>query len=253
MTFPRAELHFHLLPGIDDGPADDAAAVDLARAAAADGTSTVICTPHARFLAGAGDLADRVARLRRTLERAGVPLDVRPGAELSAPDVFHFGPGDLDAFSQGPAGAPWVLLEAPLEPGGVDELHAAVDDLAERGLGVLLAHPERSPQTIAPGGGLDELRGRGVALQVNATSLTGRHGDGARVAGMELIRSGVVAAIASDAHDPAARPPSLSEAVAVLREAGVADPEHLAGRGPQRLLRQGLAAPAPHAARRRAA
>ena len=45
----RVELHFHLLPGVDDGPADLASALDLARAAVADGTGLVVCTPHAHM------------------------------------------------------------------------------------------------------------------------------------------------------------------------------------------------------------
>ena len=44
------ELHFHLLPGVDDGPTDLATALELARAAVRDGTRLVTCTPHAAFV-----------------------------------------------------------------------------------------------------------------------------------------------------------------------------------------------------------
>ena len=243
VTHGRTELHFHLLPDVDDGPADDAAAIDLARRALRDGTTTVVCTPHARFIDGARDLADRVARLRRALQRAGVPLDVRPGAELMATDVERFGASALDAFSQGPPSAPWLLLEAPLDPGGVDELYAAAADLAERGFGVLLAHPERSPQLLADDGGLEALCAQGVLLQVNATSLTGLHGEAARTAGLDLVSRGAVTVIASDAHGPD-RPPSLSAAVAVLRDHGIDGPERYVSSAPRALLRHGLPAPA---------
>ena len=40
------DLHLHLLPGVDDGPADLAAALALARECCADGTPTVAATPH---------------------------------------------------------------------------------------------------------------------------------------------------------------------------------------------------------------
>ena len=39
---PYADLHFHLLPGVDDGPADMDASLELARAAVAEGTGTVV-------------------------------------------------------------------------------------------------------------------------------------------------------------------------------------------------------------------
>jgi protein-tyrosine phosphatase len=242
VTHGRTELHFHLLPDVDDGPADDAAAVDLARRALRDGTTTIVCTPHARFISGARDLADRVAALRRVLRRAGVPVDVRPGAELQASDVARFSPTALDAFAQGPAGGRWLLLEAPLGPGGLDELYAAAGELLHRGYGVLLAHPERSPQLLADPGGLAALRAQGVLLQVNATSLTGLHGDAPRAAGLDLVRRGAVAIVASDAHGPD-RPPSLAPAVAVLREHGIEDAGRHAGAAPHALLRDGIRAP----------
>jgi protein-tyrosine phosphatase len=242
VTHGRTELHFHLLPDVDDGPADDAAAVDLARAALRDGTTTIVCTPHARFVSGARDLIDRVAALRRALQHAGVRVDVRPGAELQATDVARFSPTALDAFSQGPPGARWLLLEAPLDPGGLEELYAAADELLDRGFGVLLGHPERSPQLLADAEGLEALRDQGVLLQVNATSLTGLHGDAPRAAGLGLVRRGAVSVVASDAHGPD-RPPSLASAVAVLREHGVEDAGRYMGAAPRALLRNGIRAP----------
>ncbi|QEC47149.1 hypothetical protein FSW04_05795 [Baekduia soli] len=241
----RAELHFHLLPDLDDGPAGVAEAVALAQAAAAEGTQTIVCTPHARFLSGARDLADRVAALRRELGHAGVAMDLRPGAELLPADVARLHDDTLDAYSQGPPTAPWLLLEAPLEPGGLDGLHAAVDALADRGFGVLLAHPERCPELLARGSHgrpVDTLCAQGVRLQVNATSLTGLHGPQAQAAALALVRRGVATVLASDAHGRD-RPPSLVAALAVLREAGVEGAERLAGPAPRALLRRGLAAP----------
>ena len=40
------DLHFHCLPGIDDGPDTWEQAVTLCRAAAAEGTTAVVATPH---------------------------------------------------------------------------------------------------------------------------------------------------------------------------------------------------------------
>jgi protein-tyrosine phosphatase len=60
----RAELHFHLLPEVDDGPVDLDDAVELARLAVADGTSVVTVTPHVRDLLALGILAEIPARVR---------------------------------------------------------------------------------------------------------------------------------------------------------------------------------------------
>src|SRR4249919_2472119 len=40
------DLHCHILPGIDDGAVDLEMALQMARIAAADGITTIACTPH---------------------------------------------------------------------------------------------------------------------------------------------------------------------------------------------------------------
>jgi protein-tyrosine phosphatase len=43
---PVIDLHCPMLPGIDDGSPDDAASLEMARVAAADGIRVLACTPH---------------------------------------------------------------------------------------------------------------------------------------------------------------------------------------------------------------
>src|SRR5215217_4285110 len=142
----RAELHFHLLPGIDDGPEDLAEAIELARLTVADGTSLVTVTPHVRDLLRRellGSVPGRVRELQEALERAGVPLELRTGAELAHDDMPLLRDGELDAIAQGPDGARWVLIEAPLFGGDKDGFLAATAELRGRGFGTLIGHPER--------------------------------------------------------------------------------------------------------------
>src|SRR5439155_13615423 len=82
MTY--ADIHFHLLPGVDDGPSSMDESVALAAAAVADGTSVVVATPHVRagFVTDVSDLPDRVRELEERLAREKIGLAVRRGAEL---------------------------------------------------------------------------------------------------------------------------------------------------------------------------
>src|SRR4051794_8474288 len=112
MADMRAELHFHLLPGVDDGPKDMDTAIELARLAVADGTRTVVCTPHAH-LVDIATIPARVQELQEALHRAHVPLTVRPGAEVSPGTALTDDEAAL--ISQGPRGREWILLEAPLD------------------------------------------------------------------------------------------------------------------------------------------
>jgi protein-tyrosine phosphatase len=246
----RAELHFHLLPDVDDGPVDLDDAVELARLAVADGTSIVTVTPHVRDLLAGGifdEVPARVHELQRALDAAGVPLEVRTGAELAHDDLPGLDDRALEAIAQGPPGRRWVLIEAPLF-GGAAEFLDATAELRARGFGTLIGHPERCTDLMLTDGAVARERAAGALLQVNASSLTGFHGETAQAYGFKLLRSGEVDAIASDAHG-VTRPPRLTEALDVVSSAGIprAAVEPLTSDAPRALLARGIA-PLRHAA-----
>ena len=179
-----ADLHFHLLPGVDDGPADLHESLYLARAAVAEGTQTIVATPHVRFDLGTTDAAEvlhRVCELRALIAAFSLPVDILCGGELGHDVIGSLSQYELELLAQGPPGARWLLVEAPFEGIGAD-FHAAAAELRERGFGVLIAHPERSPgaragstpgargrfpgageRAVAHGGARGGRRGRGLA------------------------------------------------------------------------------------------
>jgi protein-tyrosine phosphatase len=212
----QTELHFHLLPGVDDGPSDDTEAIDLARLAVEDGTGRVVVTPHAR-LADVDSLSWMTERLQAVLRGAGIALELCAGGELAPGDVASLEQEQLELLAHGPPGQRWLLLEAPLFSGTRD-LESAAEELRERGFGVLIGHPERSP--VTPDSVIRGQVARGAVLQLNASSLTGCHGGEARRRAIALARSGLPFLLASDAHSPA-RPPQLTPAAVTLVAVGV--------------------------------
>lgn len=240
-----ADLHFHLLPGVDDGPADMAASLELARAAVAEGTGTVVVTPHVRGDLGITDAVEihaRVLELRSALEAAGIPLAIRCGGELGHELVGDMRQSELELLAQGPTGARWVLVETPFHGMG-DDFHDATAELRDRGFGVLVAHPERcADASLDDAAGLRAELAAGSLAQLNALSLTGAHGEDACSAGWELIAEGMIAVVASDAHGPA-RPPALDLARRTLLEVGISRPvaHSLIAATPHRLLATGIA------------
>jgi protein-tyrosine phosphatase len=235
----RTELHFHLLPGVDDGPNDDVEAIDLARLAVEDGTGRVVVTPHVR-LADVGSLARMTERLQTALRGAGIGLELHAGGELSPDDVASLEHDHLELLAHGPPGERWLLLEAPLFSGTRD-LDSAVEELRDRGFGVLIGHPERSP--VTPDSVIRGQVARGAVVQLNASSLTGAHGAEARRRGIALARSGLPFLLASDAHSRA-RPPQLTSAWAALLAARVDESTVQAAIDlhPEAVLTDGLAA-----------
>jgi protein-tyrosine phosphatase len=239
-----ADLHFHLLPGVDDGPADMDASVELARTAVADGSTTVVVTPHVRADLGLTDPVEihaRVLELRGALAAADIPLELRCGGELGHDLIGGMRQSELELLAQGPSGARWLLVETPFHGIGRD-FHAATSELRDRGFGVLIAHPERSADASLDGSsGLRAELEAGSLAQLNALSLTGDHGEEACSAAWELIAEGLVAVVASDAHGPT-RPPALSLARRTLLEVGVSPraTAGLVGSTPHRLLALGI-------------
>jgi protein-tyrosine phosphatase len=240
----HVDLHFHLLPGVDDGPDDLPASLDLARAALAAGTGAIVATPHFRSDLGATDareVDDRVRELRASLAAADVRLGLGCGAELGHEMVFNLRQAELDLLAQGPPGARWLLVETPFHGIGED-FHAATDELRARGFGVLVAHPERSADAALDGAaGLRRERAAGSLAQLNALSLTGGHGEEARRSAWALLADGLVAVVASDAHGPS-RPPALRPAHAALLHGGLAPAiaSALVGAAPRSLLARGM-------------
>jgi protein-tyrosine phosphatase len=174
----QADVHFHLLPGVDDGPADLGESLALARAAVDDGTTIVVATPHVSLVA-VQTLPEQVAALQGELDGAGIPLDVRTGGELNVNDVDECTEAELETLALGPPGRRWQLLETPFR--GLGPLYQAARRLRELDYGILLAHPERcsglwDDHAVALRHELDH----GAWLQVSGASLVGAHGANVR-------------------------------------------------------------------------
>ena len=239
-----AEIHFHLLPGIDDGPSSIEDTVALARAAAAEGTRTIVTTPHVHpeFVTDPAVLADRVQEVRTRLAAERIPIDVRCGGEVDLAMVERLSNAELETIAHGPDGRRWLLLEAPLR--GVNDSYTVVaDELRERGFAVVVAHPERALRNSDAGWRVIERElAAGSALQINAWSVAGLYGERVRDIALSLLSRAPRTVIASDAHG-ASRMPSLTLALAALTGVGVpyADAVALVTSAPLGLLERGLA------------
>lgn len=240
------DIHFHLLPGVDDGPATMEDSVALAAAAYEDGTRTIVVTPHVRhdFFTAVGELPDRVRQVAAALAREGLGIRLLCGGEIGHWMVGTLGQDELELIAQGPPGARWVLVEAPFS--GLDEeFTAATDELRERGFRVVVAHPERAAD---PDGmrwrALRHELANGSALQVNAWSLAGRHGLEAQTVARRLVREQRAEVIASDAHSVRRAPALLlGRDAATLAEVSRRDADCMIRTNPRRLLERGLPAP----------
>jgi len=215
------DLHSHLLPGVDDGAPDIERAVDLARAAAEQGTRVLAATPHLRADfpdVHPEELASRCDETRAAIAEAGVELEVVQGGEAGVMWAVNAGDDDLRAGSYGGRGTD-LLVETPYGPLN-DTFEQLLFTLPERGYRLLLAHPENNPTFQRTPERLHELVERGVLLQVTARSLIrSERKKGPRPLAESLVRDGFAHVLASDAHSGhRLRPPALGAGAAAAGE-----------------------------------
>ena len=213
------DLHCHLLPGVDDGARTVEDSIAMAEAALADGVEAIVCTPHVdrRFPTDPHTIAAGVTELATAFSERGIALRIYPGAEVAVSSAAELDDDALRACCV--AGGPYLLLE-PSFSHPMPFLGRQVFELGLKGLRPLLVHPERSLHLQRDIEVVRGLVGQGVGLVVNAGSVTGSFGDGARKAAWALLREGLVHAVASDAHESLVRAPVLA---GPLAGAGIED------------------------------
>ena len=213
MTRPSfVDCHAHVVPSGDDGAQDLDESRWLARDAAAHGTRILFATPHVWPQLTLTPERERAVRAAFEALRRDAPLELRLGFELTPHRALLR--EDLRRYAL--EGTGFVLIEVPFN-GPADLLFETLDRIEEQGLCAVIAHPERA-QAVQDGPDvLPALAGPGRLLQVNATSLLGRHGEVALELGWSLVEDGRAALVASDGHRPT-RPARLDEAYALAVE-----------------------------------
>jgi protein-tyrosine phosphatase len=204
------DLHCHVLPGIDDGPATIEDSVVLARAALAAGIETLVATPHvnSRTPNDADTIAAVLAILRERLAREQVEVEVLPGAEIALSQLVELDSEQLSRLGLG--GGRWLLVEPPFAL-VAPALEGMVMELRRKRRPVVLAHPERCPALQRDRGVVPRLADAGVLMSITAGSLVGRFGGEVRRYALELAHQGLIHNVTSDAHDTVKRPPGLAD------------------------------------------
>jgi protein-tyrosine phosphatase len=246
--FAVIDLHCHVLPGVDDGPASTEDSVALCRAAAAAGTRTIVATPHVNWEYpgnGARTMHAGVAMLNRVLAEASIEITVRPGAELGLTRAGDLSDGELGVLGVG-AGS-HLLVECPYGSPRLG-IETALMAISRRGKQILLGHPERSLAFQRDPELLEQLVLDGMLACITARSLTGRWGRDAKACAWGFLEAGLVHVIASDAHDAERRPPDLGPELA---RAGLDEREisYFTQTAPQAII-TGEPVPAPPAVKR---
>jgi len=209
------DIHCHLLPGIDDGPATLDEALKMAEAAIAGGITRVVATPHANDTYPFDP--ERVRALRQEVARhLGGRLMLATGCD------FHLNFQNLKALEQNPAAYTinqknYLLVEFSefsIPPAMDQTLH----ELQLARLTPVITHPERNGIIRSHPERLARWVHQGCTAQVTGGALTGAFGRHTQKIAEQWIAQGLIHFVASDAHNLKERPLALRPAYEAVKK-----------------------------------
>lgn len=211
-----ADIHNHSLFGVDDGAKTQEEAERMIAASYAEGVRFLCLTPHCHpgYFSTTKEKTEAAFSALLTFVRERYPdLTLSLGSE-----VFGYSEG-LAALENGTAATLGGGRTALFEFHDSDS-YAYIRDrlLSAQASGYLpvLAHAERYDCLYQDIGRVAELVQHRIAIQINASTLTAGLFSSERRFVRRLLRKGLVAIVASDAHDLVRRPPALLSAYAVV-------------------------------------
>jgi len=207
------DIHNHILPGVDDGSKDMDMSIRMLKIAASDGITDIILTPHNkpdRRNVYASEMVPMIEELKKRCQKEGIDIRLHRGNEiLYRKDVverLEIGKAATMADSG------YVLLEfSPKDTW--DYIKQGTYELLSGGYMPIIAHVERYEQAVSDIDRIRELCDMGAYIQINASSLLGEVGRPLKKVTKELMKQGLVAFIASDAHEDKKRTPELKAAI----------------------------------------
>lgn len=212
------DIHCHILPGIDDGAADEKESLKMLKMAANAGVREIIATPHFHYHKGKAK-PDRVRELvedmQTILENENIPIRLHAGNEL------YYSHSLLEIVKAGEAltmaDSDYVLLEFSPETERRKIQHAVYQFLCD-GYNPIIAHVERYQAFLKHADFADEISAMGACLQINADSLCGNAGWRIKSFSRNLVKKDYVTFVATDAHDVDRRTPQFEKAAAWIEK-----------------------------------
>jgi protein-tyrosine phosphatase len=220
----NADMHSHLIPGIDDGSPDMETSLQLIRGLSQLGYKKLITTPHIMgdmYKNEREDILKRLSALTAAVHTEGLQVEIHAAAEYFLDDFI------ADKIKKNEPlltiSGKMVLVEFSLAHPSLS-LKDILFDLQMQGYQPIIAHPERYIYLENHKAFYDELKDIGCLFQLNLLSLSSYYGRTAHDLAQYLIRKGYYDLVGTDLHHvrhlEALRNPSLTAPLQKLLESG---------------------------------
>ena len=218
-----ADIHNHLVPGVDDGSRNEEMSVRLLHQAAAEGITLMIATPHNY----PGHSEQKIPLVKERFERLQELANIEtPQIRLYLGNEVFYRDRIADDLEEGLAlplaDTRYVLTEFhPAE--SRENVFKGLRRLTEGGWRPVIAHVERIEVFNGDTAALQNLRDMGALLQVNTHTMTGGFFDRRSKFWRTMAAQGLISFLGSDAHHPERRPVMMKAAITKLSKNMTAD------------------------------
>jgi tyrosine-protein phosphatase YwqE len=199
LKYLNADVHTHLLPGVDDGVRDFETALSCINEMKRNGINKIYITPHFqthRFKHDEDDIKYRFDELQKQLGEYVSDIELQLAGEYLIDSGFEerLKTKNLLAIND-----KYLLVEFSFNQSmlGMEELFF---DIQMKGYEVILAHPERYHYLNQDSKLLNNLKEQGVYFQSNIMSFGGFYGSESMKRAYQYVDKGWINFLGTDSH-----------------------------------------------------
>jgi len=219
-----ADVHSHLLPGIDDGSPDIETSVQLITGMNRLGYKKLITTPHIMWDVYKNTntiISEKLQEVKARLADEQVDVEIQAAAEYFIDD--HLGESVERKEPLLSFGSNFVLVEFSMVSQPFD-WKKTLFEMQIQGYQPVIAHPERYAYLERNKNFYDELKSAGYLFQLNILSLSGQYGHSVTELARYLTKKGYYDLVGTDLHHlrhlEALKNPSVFSSLQQLLDSG---------------------------------
>ena len=194
-----ADMHSHILPGIDDGAQHVGNSLLMARDFQSLGFKKIIATPHIMadyYRNTSSTIFQALDVLNEQLLKNEINLEVEAAAEYYLDETFQNKVSKKEVLT---FGAGYLLFELSYL-NAPNNLFEVISKIQDAGYKPVLAHPERYPYYHSGMENYHQIKETGCLLQLNTISLIGYYGKTCKYIAEQLVDSYLLDFLGSDMH-----------------------------------------------------